>query len=856
MLVAPSCGGAQIARSRFVKEIAFVCIVALAAAWGQSLSAHPYYAQLFGEACSQCHGDNAAMGTTPANGGTLQFFKTLVGRSSTASFTVSDTSTIQAGPPPLGGGGFTGSFPTASAPFSTTTNLAFNAAPPDNAVAPYNYILPPSVAAVDGGQSSISQVYTFTPTTRGAFNQSITFTPSAGFPNTVPSSTVTLSGQAVAPVISLNSTLAAAGNVRIGGTGTAKVTINNVGDGNQAGSGLGNLTGTVASGSGGFSGGGGSFNLSDGGSQSFSFTVSPTTHGPVSTSIAVNTTDGSTNGTNNAQSLSMTLSATGVGPTLSTSVAAGSTLAFSSPQVPPDILTIVNATTDANLGALTNLDLISATLSGAGSSMFSLSGLTAGTTLTKSQSANLQISFTPTAGASGTEGATLTLVTDEGAANGAAGKTISFTLAGTAAATTSFFWSGGHSGTWNSTSPGFNWTVAAGSTTEVGTLPSATSDIFFTSSNPGTASTTLGQDFSVKSVTFSASSAPMTIGGSNTLTILGGLTVSGGTASHTISAPVQLGAAQTWTTNGSGTLADSGPISGSAAFTKSGSGTLLLSGSNTFSGGTNVTAGTLQVGAGGALPLGMNVSVSGSGSAIAMNDGLTSAVKIGGLSIDGGASSPQAVFDVGNGKLIVDKTATSLATIQSEIISGRAGGSWTGPGITSSAAAADVLAGGGTSNTALGYADNSDFGMGLTTFGGQPVNSNSLLVRYTLLGDANLDGKVDLSDFLSLRHNFGLTSGATWDESDFNYDGKVDLSDFLILRANFGQSLPSGLVGASAPLGAAAAELSPVPEPATIVLVGVILACAASAAGHFALRRRLYRHGKTARGRIRQIDTL
>ena len=251
---------------------------------------------------------------------------------------------------------------------------------------------------------------------------------------------------------------------------------------------------------------------------------------------------------------------------------------------------------------------------------------------------------------------------------------------------------------------------------------------------------------------------------------------------------------------------------------------MLLSGSNTFSGGTNVTAGTLQIGAGDAVPLGANVSVAGSGSAIAMIHGLTSAVKLGGLSIDGGASSPQAQFDLDDGELIIDKTATPLATIRSQIISGRAGGSWTGAGITSSEAADDVLAGGGTSNTALGYADNSDFGMGLTTFGGQAVDSNSLLLRYTELGDANLDGKVDLSDFLSLRHNFGLTSGATWDESDFNYDGKVDLSDFLILRAHFGQSLiPEAMPASSPAVAIGNAGLAPVPEPATIVLALLLL---------------------------------
>ncbi len=243
----------------------------------------------------------------------------------------------------------------------------------------------------------------------------------------------------------------------------------------------------------------------------------------------------------------------------------------------------------------------------------------------------------------------------------------------------------------------------------------------------------------------------------------------------------------------------------------------------------------------------MNVSVNGAGSAIVMNNGLNSAVKLGGLLIDDGASSPQAIFDVCNGKLIVDKTATTLSTIRSEINSGRAGGSWTGPGITSGAAAADVLAGGGTANTALGYADNADAGMGLTTFGGQAVNSNSLLLRYTVLGDANLDGKVDLSDFLSLRQNFGLTSGATWDRSDFDYDGKVNLSDFLILRAHFGQSLPSGLVGASSPAAAAPITgLSPVPEPAALLLVAASLACMAGTACVALRRRRPLRVSVTA----------
>ncbi|MEM8680709.1 MAG: hypothetical protein AAGF97_15280, partial [Planctomycetota bacterium] len=52
-----------------------------------------------------------------------------------------------------------------------------------------------------------------------------------------------------------------------------------------------------------------------------------------------------------------------------------------------------------------------------------------------------------------------------------------------------------------------------------------------------------------------------------------------------------------------------------------------------------------------------------------------------------------------------------------------------------------------------------------------------------LLGDANLDGKVDGQDFVAWNeHKF--TTLATWSGGDFNADGLVDGDDFLILDAN------------------------------------------------------------------------
>jgi GH43 family beta-xylosidase len=59
-------------------------------------------------------------------------------------------------------------------------------------------------------------------------------------------------------------------------------------------------------------------------------------------------------------------------------------------------------------------------------------------------------------------------------------------------------------------------------------------------------------------------------------------------------------------------------------------------------------------------------------------------------------------------------------------------------------------------------------------------------------GDANRDGVVNLTDFNTLASNFGLQTGATWEQGDFNGDGAVNLTDFNALAGHFGQSAPQG----------------------------------------------------------------
>jgi hypothetical protein len=54
-----------------------------------------------------------------------------------------------------------------------------------------------------------------------------------------------------------------------------------------------------------------------------------------------------------------------------------------------------------------------------------------------------------------------------------------------------------------------------------------------------------------------------------------------------------------------------------------------------------------------------------------------------------------------------------------------------------------------------------------------------------LPGDANLDRKVDLTDFGILKAHFG--GAGTRTEGDFNHDGLIDLTDFGLLKQNFGR---------------------------------------------------------------------
>jgi subtilase family serine protease len=165
---------------------------------------------------------------------------------------------------------------------------------------------------------------------------------------------------------------------------------------------------------------------------------------------------------------------------------------------------------------------------------------------------------------------------------------------------------------------------------------------------------------------------------------------------------------------------------------------------------------------------------------------VTSSLSITGTGVDMG------VLDLTNNAAIINyATGSPLSAVQALIEDGRNSGVWTGKGITSSNAAADRAAH-GLETTAVGYADNASLLIPYNQFAGQPVGRNAVLLRYTVMGDADLNGVVNDDDvgILNLYYDDGATTGHDWQQGDFNFDGKVNDDDAGILGLFYGSTVP------------------------------------------------------------------
>jgi hypothetical protein len=167
-----------------------------------------------------------------------------------------------------------------------------------------------------------------------------------------------------------------------------------------------------------------------------------------------------------------------------------------------------------------------------------------------------------------------------------------------------------------------------------------------------------------------------------------------------------------------------------------------------------------------------------------MSAGNNKTLEIATLTVNSGG-----LIDMGDNGMIVDYPTGSLSpasTVRDYIVQGRNAGAWSGTtGITSSAAAANP------GKFGVGYAEvgTGSTMLNITSFRGINVDTDTVVVRETYNGDADLNGDVDSIDFNRFLAGYGTIDGSgVWANGDFDYDGKVTTTDFNFISGNFGEA--------------------------------------------------------------------
>jgi hypothetical protein len=150
------------------------------------------------------------------------------------------------------------------------------------------------------------------------------------------------------------------------------------------------------------------------------------------------------------------------------------------------------------------------------------------------------------------------------------------------------------------------------------------------------------------------------------------------------------------------------------------------------------------------------------------------------LSIVSGASR----LDLADNDLIVDYSgATSpMSSLYPRLVAARRiDGDWLGDGIGSSSVTEPGV-------TGLAIAEARDaFSLAPTdtaVFAGETVDATAVLIKYTYVGDVNLDGQIDAADY-GIIDNFVQFPGANgyWN-GDVNYDNVIDAADYGYIDNN------------------------------------------------------------------------
>jgi autotransporter-associated beta strand protein len=299
-----------------------------------------------------------------------------------------------------------------------------------------------------------------------------------------------------------------------------------------------------------------------------------------------------------------------------------------------------------------------------------------------------------------------------------------------------------------------------------------------------------GSSPSLNAVTFNnTGSYALAQGSGGSITLAGTTPSITANGTHAISAPITLAADATMNVTAGSNLAVSGVIGetgGARSLTKGGTGTLALSGNNTYSGPTNVTAGTL---------LANNTSGSATGSG---NVTVAFGATLGGIGTTGGATTIAGILSPGDG---------GIGTLNIT-------GNVTWQGASSNGTATDWI-------FQLGASPTSD----LLNITGDFLN--------------------DTGAGTNFRFNFeGVTNTGTFKVVDWSGTSSFIASDFRYTNLGSGLSGSFSINGSQLDFSV----LPAVPEPSTWVAMAALIITGGTMAMHRRTRQaRFFRNPKSAR---------